>query len=195
MISLAAFNGSHFVRFDPRLIHALLGIALTLAVATSIGQMLKLRRGTASAAKVIDNLNARLAAWWWMVAIVSVALLTGALGSVILFGLISLLALREYVTLVPTRRGDHRALFWIFFIVTPLQYLLVAIRWYGLFSILIPVWVFLLLPTRMAIAGETEDFLGRAAKVQWGLLVCVYCVSYAPALMSLQVGGHGCCCI
>lgn len=95
----------------------------------------------------------------------------GAAGSILLFCLISFLALREFVTLARTRPGDHRALFWSFFVVTPLQYYLVWIEWYGLFSILIPVWVSILLAIRTALAGDTESFLERTATNQWGLMI------------------------
>ena len=107
----------------------------------------------------------------------------------ILFALLSLLALREYITIVPTRRADHRALFWSFFLVMPIQYLLIAMHWYGMFAIFIPVWAFLFLPLRIALAGDTENFLERAAKMQWGLMLCVYCLSHAPALLILTSGG------
>jgi len=174
---------------DQQLLHTLVGILAVLAVASVVGLVLKFTMRSAAAEGTIRNLNQRLAAWWWMVLIFGTALLSGEIVSLVLFGLVSLLALREYITLVPTRRGDHRALFWSFFIVTPLQYWLIAEKWYGLFAVFIPVWVFLFLPTRMAMAGETEHFLERAAKVQWGLMVCVYCVSYAPALMLLPLPG------
>ena len=137
----------------------------------------------------VDNLNARIRAWWFMVAIFAAALLTGGVGSVLLFGFTSFWALREFITLTPTRRGDHRTLFWAFFVITPLQYYLVAIQWYGLFSILIPVYAFLFVPIRNAIEGDCERFLERTAKIQWGLMVCVYCVSYAPALLALDIPG------
>ena len=73
----------------------------------------------------------------------------------------------------------------------PIQYWLVWSDWYGLFAIFIPVFVFLLVPTRIAIAGETEHFLERTATIQWALMICVYCVSYAPALRTLEVGEDG----
>src|SRR5262249_51677044 len=120
-----------------------------------------------------------------MTALFGLALATGGLGSVFLFGITSFLALREFITLTPTRPGDHRALFWAFFVVTPLQYVLLAIQWYGLFAILVPVYAFLLLPIRAAAAGDTDRFLERTAKIQWGLMVCVYCLSHAPAILML----------
>jgi phosphatidate cytidylyltransferase len=136
------------------------------------------------------NLNARIKAWWIMAIIFLLAIATGGIGSLVLFGLTSFLALREYITLTPTQRADHRVLFWAFFVITPLQYILIGIRWYGLFSIFIPVYVYLLIPIRSVIEGDFKDFLARNAKIQWGLMVCVYFVSYAPALLSLKIPGY-----
>jgi phosphatidate cytidylyltransferase len=166
------------------------GVVALLLIATVIGQWLRLRVKSAGGQKTVQNLNARTKAWWFMVAIFTLAMATGGIGSVILFGLTSFLALREFITLTPTRLGDHRTLFWVFFIITPLQYWLVASDWYGLFVILIPVYAFLFVPLRSAVAGDCERFLERAAKIQWGLMVCVYCVSHAPALLFLNIPGY-----
>lgn len=166
------------------------GVLALLLIATLIGQWLRLRVSSEAGAKTIQNLNARTKAWWMMVAIFALALLTGGIGSVVLFGLTSFLALREFITLTPTKFGDHRTLFWVFFLITPLQYWLVASGWYGLFVILIPVYAFLFVPLRSAMVGDCERFLERAAKIQWGLMVCVYCVSHAPALLFLNIPGY-----
>jgi phosphatidate cytidylyltransferase len=166
------------------------GVAVTLVLATATGQALRLSVAGPGARDTIANVNARIGAWWLMSAAFLVATLTGGVGSVILFALVSVLALREFVTLSPTSRADHRALAWAFFVVIPVQYALVGVQWYGLFSIMIPVYAFLLLATRMVLAGETERFLERAATVQWGLMACVYCVSYAPALLLLDIDGY-----
>jgi phosphatidate cytidylyltransferase len=91
---------------------------------------------------------------------------------------------------VPTNRADHAALVWCFFLVTPIQYFLIGIEWYGLFSIMIPVYAFLFITARAVLAGETERFLERTATIQWGLMACVYCISYAPALLLLDVEGY-----
>ena len=163
------------------------GVVALLVVATIIGQLLRLRARSESAKATIENLNARIRAWWTMSVVFAIALLTGGLGSVILFALLSFFALREFITLTPTRPADHRALFWVFFIITPLQYYLVATGWYGLFSILIPVYAFLFIPSRIALSGDPEAFLERSAKIQWGLMVCVYCVSHVPALLMVKV--------
>jgi phosphatidate cytidylyltransferase len=162
------------------------GVLALLVVATIIGQLMKLRRR----GDVVDNLNARIRAWWVMSVVFALSLLTGGLGSVILFAILSFFALREFITLTPTRPADHSALFWVFFIILPLQYYLVATQWYGFFSVLIPVYAFLFIPSRMAIAGDAEGFLERSSKIQWGLMVCVYCVSHVPALLMLEIPGY-----
>ena len=163
------------------------GVLALLVVATVVGQILRWRIGRND---VIANLNARIRAWWTMSAVFAVSLATGGIGSVILFAILSFFALREFVTLTPTRPADHSALFWVFFIITPLQYYLVATQWYGFFAILIPVYAFLFIPSRIAIAGDAAAFLERSAKIQWGLMVCVYCVSHAPALLMLNIPGY-----
>lgn len=163
------------------------GIGALLAVASLVTAILKSRQPAGQPSNVIANLDARVRAWWAMVAIVAVALAIGEIGTVVLFGLLSFFALREFVTLAPTRAADHRTLFWAFFVITPLQYVLVAREWYGLFSIFIPVYAFLFVPIRSALAGETADFLARTARTQWALMVCVYCVSHVPALLMLQI--------
>ena len=169
----------------------LVGGVLSLLVASSlIGWLLSLRTLDEKNKATVQNLNARIRAWWMMVAVFGLALATGGVGSIVLFALTSFLALREFITLTPTRLGDHRTLFWIFFIILPLQYYLIGIKWYGLFSILIPVYAFLFIPIRNAIASDCENFLERTAKIQWGLMVCVYCISHVPALLTLNIPGY-----
>jgi len=170
--------------------HALLlacgGILVLLAIATAIGQVLRVTKPPSA---TIVNLNQRIYAWWIMCLVFGLTLVVGPTGSLVLFGLLSFLALREYVTLIKTRRADHHTLFWTFFAFTPLQYFLLGIKWTGFF-IVIPVYAFLFIPAMMALAGDTTAFLERAAKIQWGLMICVYCMSYAPALLTLQIH-HG----
>jgi phosphatidate cytidylyltransferase len=176
---------------DSQLVWAFAGVLGLLALSSLIGVVLKAVIRKPEAQDTISNLNARIGAWWIMSAIFALTLVIGPIGSLVLFGLMSFLALREYVTLLPTRRADHRTLFWAFFIFTPLQYFLIAIQWYGMFAILIPVFAFLFVPARLAIAGDTESFLERASTIQWGLMICVYCLSYTPALLMLQIPSYG----
>jgi phosphatidate cytidylyltransferase len=174
---------------DSALSRLVAGVLVLLVVATVVGVVLARRARTEPARATVANLNARIRAWWVMVVVFAIAVWTGGIGSIVLFALMSLLALREFVTLAPTRREDHRTLLWSFFVVLPLQYYLIAIRWYGLFAIMIPVYAFVLVAVSNVIAGRTDRFLERTATVHWGLMVCVYCVSHAPALLILDIPG------
>jgi phosphatidate cytidylyltransferase len=163
------------------------GVLGILVLASVTGVVLRRTAKSDAARATIENLNARTRAWWKMCAIFALTLMIGRVGSLVLFGLLSLLALREYITLVPTRRGDHRTLLWSFFIITPLQYYLIGIAWYGFFAVMIPVFAFVFVPTRIAMSGDTQHFLERAAKIQFGLMICAFCLSHAPALLILNI--------
>jgi phosphatidate cytidylyltransferase len=105
----------------------------------------------------------------------------------VLFGLLSFIALREFVSLVPTRRADHRVLLGAFFAAIPLQYTLVMLGWYGPFALLVPIGGALAIAAGCALAGDTERFTGRVGEIQLGLMVCVYSISYVPALLMLRI--------
>ena len=138
----------------------LFGIVLGLLVAgTLIGLILARIVRTEPGRRTVANMNVRIGTWWALVAIWGLALLLGEGGIVALFFVLSFLALREFITFTHTHSADHRAVFWTFFAFTPLQYYLVAIQWYGMFSILIPVYAFLFIPMRNAVEGDTKHFL------------------------------------
>ncbi|MDR1064121.1 MAG: phosphatidate cytidylyltransferase [Azoarcus sp.] len=165
------------------------GIACALLIASAVSLVLRLRVPRGQANPVIDNLNARINAWWGMVLILGGAFWLGPTAVILLFAFISFQVLREFISVTYTRRGDYRALLWCFFFFLPLQYGLIAIGWYGLFTILIPVYAFLLLPISASLGADATRFLERAAKVQWGLMICVYCLSHVPALLTLDIPG------
>jgi phosphatidate cytidylyltransferase len=166
------------------------GIGAVLVIASLVGYALKTFVAKGRPHAVIDNLNARIKAWWVMVLVISGAFLFGKDGVIVLFLFISFVALREFMTLTYTRSGDHNALAASFFIVLPAQYFFIYIEWYGLYSIFIPVYAFLILPILEVTAGDTTRFLERAAKMQWGLMVCVFCISHVPALLTLEIPGY-----
>ncbi|HEM6801054.1 TPA: phosphatidate cytidylyltransferase [Citrobacter koseri] len=172
---------------DQSLVYLLVGLFGLLVFASVVGFIIEKAKGSSP---VIVNLNARIRAWWMMCLLSVAAMWSGPIGSTLLFAIMSLLALRECVTLTPTRRGDHEALFWCFFILLPLQYVLIGMQWYGTFAIFIPVYAFLFIPTRMALAGDSNNFLERSAKIQWSMMIAVYCISYAPALLMLPIPGY-----
>ncbi len=166
------------------------GILGLLVVASVVGALLAARAKSDSARRTVANLNDRTRAWWWMVAVLGGALALGETTTLVLFALASLFALREFLSLTPTRPGDYRALVLAFWVAIPAQYATIYLREYGVFAILIPVYAFLVLPSVTALAGDTQDFLQRAAKLQWALMVCVYCLSHAPALLLLEIPGY-----
>src|SRR4051812_8728820 len=130
--------------------------------------------------------TASLRATWIGALVFWLAWITGPAGATFLFAVFSFLALREFVTLMQTRRADHRSLLLAFFVVLPVQYLLVASQSFDLFSVFIPVYVFLAIPVLSALGGDPLQFLERNAKIQWGVMVCVFGLSHAPALLLLQ---------
>jgi phosphatidate cytidylyltransferase len=166
------------------------GVLTLLTMATVVGQLLQKQTDTGLNPVVIEQFNHRIRAWWVLCAVLAAAFLLGQAATVVLFGLLSFWALREFITLTPTRMADHRALFWVFFLFTPLQYVLVGLNRYQLYSVVIPVYGFLFIPARIAFAGDYKRYLERCAKIQAGLMVCVYCLSYAPAILYLDIADN-----
>ncbi len=176
---------------DPTLMWLFVGVLCLLVILTAVGRTLKRSHNWNISRSTIDNFNAQIAAWWKMCVVLVLSVVLGRIGSLVLFGILSFLALREYLTLVPTRRGDHRTLFWSFFVIMPLQYCVLGFHWYVLLAIMIPILACVFIPTSIAVAGDTAHFLERAAKIQFGLMVCGYCLSHAAALLQLKIPGFG----
>lgn len=165
------------------------GIGGVLAVATIIGLVLKARASSDKNREVVDNLNARIHSWWIMVGIFAFTFLLGQAATLVLFGLVSFLALREYLSLTPTHTADRKALSVAFFLLVPIQYWLVGVDWYGLFSVFLPVYAFLFLPALSALGEDTDEFLERTSRLQWGVMITVFCISHLPALLLLDIPG------
>jgi phosphatidate cytidylyltransferase len=137
-----------------------------------------------------ERVARELRALWIGALLFWVAWASGPVGSTLLFGLVSFFALREFVTLTHTRRADHRALLLAFFAVLPAQYVLVGTRQFNAFTVFIPVYVFFAIPVISALANDPFRFLERTAKIQWGITVCVYGMSHAPALLLLELPNY-----
>lgn len=158
----------------------LLGLFMVLIVSSVLVRVLHLRHPE----KDDTELRARVKTWWVLVGLVTLSLLSGRTGSILLWLLVSYLAFKEYLSLVPTRRADHRVLFWAYLAI-PVQYLWVHQAWYGMFIIFIPVYVFLLLPMRMVLIGETQGFLRAVSSLHWGLMTTVFALSHLAYLFVL----------
>jgi len=162
-----------------------------LAAASALVWALARRRGYAAG----RELPARLGSWWWIIGLFTLALFVGDKGAAWLFGLVSYLAFKEYVSLIPTRRADRRVLFWAYLAI-PLQYYWAATGWYGMFIIFIPVFVTLFLPMRMLLLGATDGFIRATGTITWGLMSTVFGLSHAAFLLALPdevspAGGTG----
>lgn len=155
-----------------------IGVLLAVASLTSIAlQRLRPERD-------YQELRERVRTWWLIVAVFAVAVLFNRTVSVVVLGFVSFLAFKEYLSLIPTRRADHRVLFWAYLAI-PLQFYWVWSGWYGLFIIFIPVYVFLFLPMRMILIGETQGFLHAIGTLHWGLMVTVFSLSHMAYLLVL----------
>ena len=178
---------------DQRTLGLVGGVLIVLVAATVLVQALRRRSDGGINAAILETFRLRVHAWWVLCSVLAAAFIIGKAATVVMFGLIAFWALREFITLTPTRPGDHRTLFWVFFLLTPLQFFLVGMdpggrsAWYEAYSIVIPVYAFLFILARIAIAGDYKRFLERTAKIQAGLLICVYCLSHAPALLTLRL--------
>lgn len=187
VLLLAQFGSN--IRLDARTNILLFSVMALLLVAYFVGRALRRQPESTANPAVVRTFNLRVRAWAMMCAILIAGFLLDYIATVVLFALVSFWALREFITMTPTRRGDHRTLFWTFFLFTPLQYFLVGVgrEFYGFYTIMIPVYASLFIPARIAISGDPKRFLERVAKIQAGLLICVYALSHAPAVLDLEL--------
>lgn len=135
------------------------------------------------------ELNARISSWWVIVTVLAVAIVLSPAVSVAFLGFVSFLALKEYFSLIPTRRADRRVLFWAYLAI-PVQFYWIGIEWYGMFIIFVPVYMFLFLPLAMLITGQTGGFLRAAGSLHWGLMTMVFAIGHAAYLLALPDEGN-----
>ncbi len=165
---------------QPAVFQALAGIFGLLVIASIIVAIIRSRLADAARTELVS----RIQSWWLMLIIFTVAMAVTRNISLVFFAFVSFMALKEYLSLVPTRRADRRVMFWAYLTI-PTQYILVGMEWYGMFIILIPVYAFLLLPMRMVLAGETHHFLRAAGTLHWGLMAMVFSISHVAYLLVL----------
>lgn len=135
------------------------------------------------------ELRQRTHSWWGIVLICTLALAFNRSLSIVFFALLSLLAFHEYLSLISTRAADRRVVIWVYLSI-PVQYFWIWVEWYGMFIIFIPVYVFLLLPVGMVLAGETRGYLRAAGTLQWGLMATVFSLSHLAYLTVLPDGEY-----
>lgn len=163
------------------------GVGAVLVIATLVTFILAAKLPGERHAGLISNLKSRIFAWWIMVGIVTIALMAGETVTILLFLLMSIVAMREFIGLSPAALKDKVTLAILIIAVPLIHYWTVWEHWYGFFAIFIPVYAYLFLPAVSALRGQNDDFMARTAIAQWSLMVCVYALSYAPALLQLPV--------
>lgn len=136
--------------------------------------------------KNYTELRQRIQSWWWMVTILFVVLAASKNVAIVFFGFLSFLALKEFLSIVMVRQADRRVIFWAYLSI-PIQYYWVSIGWYGMFIIFIPVYVFLFLPMRMVLIGETKGFIRSAGLIHWAVMLTVFSTSHIAYLLTLPV--------
>ncbi|MEM8813766.1 MAG: phosphatidate cytidylyltransferase [Pseudomonadota bacterium] len=171
------------------LVQLFLGVFAVLFAASLTTLSLRIRTAGAPS-QTLANLEDRVASWWIMIIVLGLAFLLGRTATIVFFALCSFMALREFLTLSDTRQADHWTLVAIFLVALPLQYGLIGAGAYGIYAIFIPVYAFLLAPVLSAFRGDTTRFFERIAKVQWALMICVFCLSHVPALLNLTIPGY-----
>lgn len=182
-----------FRNVPKHILWAIVGLYALLIVASLVTRAMRARAADPSK---LDELTARIRSWWVMVTIFSIAIVVGRVVSLVFLGLVSYLSLKEYLSLIPSRRADRRVLLWIYLAV-PLQYYWVHLEWYGMFIVFVPVYLFLFLPLRMVTVGETKGYLRAAGTLHWGAMLCVFSLSHAayllvlPAEVNPGAGGAG----
>lgn len=169
----------------PNLVPVLCGILLLLLIATLITAVLARRNPQAD----YTNLKQRIKSWWLMAGAFALAITVHWFASLCFFGFLSFIAFKEYLTLIPMRRVDRAVLAWAYLSI-PIHYYWVAIQWYGMAIIFIPVYMFLFMPIVMVLIGETKGFLRAAGTIHWGLMTTVFSIGHAPFFLMLPNDGN-----
>jgi len=163
-------------------LYVMMGVIVLLLSSTLIQYLLRRHKPEND----YKELQQRITSWWWMIGLLFVFLSMGQLSGIIFFAIISFLALKEFVSILPTRQADRNVLFWAYLSI-PLQYYWVSIGWYGMFIIFIPVYMFLLIPMRMVFKGEVEGFIKAAGVIQWAVMLSIFSISHIAYLLVLPV--------
>jgi phosphatidate cytidylyltransferase len=180
-----------FTHIPQHSLHAMFALVGVLVLASTIRLLLKVKNPH----KDYTELTLRIRSWWWMIGLLLFVLILSKTAAIIFFGFLSFLALKEFLSIVPTRLTDRRVIFWAYLSI-PIQYYLVSIHWYGMFIIFIPVYIFLFLPMRMVLIGATKGFIQSASVIHWAVMLTVFSISHIAYLLvlpeiNIDAGGIG----
>lgn len=165
----------------------LVGLSLIAAGGTFYGQWARKRVANLQQRFRLQIVNSRVRMAWWLIVVFTIAFAVGIPTLLVFFALISFFLLREFIAITPTKSTDHYALVIAFYLAIPVQYVAISFDLPEIYTLFIPVYLFLALPVVTALSKDTDRYLERVAKVQWGIMLCVYCVSHAPAIAMLDL--------
>ena len=132
----------------------------------------------------LKELKDRTKSWWVMAIVFICATLINTTISYFAIALLSFIAFRELYSVLGFRQTDRRAIFWAFLSI-PIQYYLAYIGWYGAYIIFIPVVMFLFLPLRLVLKGDTIGITKSMSTLHWILMLTVFGISHMAYLLSL----------
>jgi len=132
----------------------------------------------------LKELKDRTKSWWVMAIMFICAILIKTTISYFAIALLSFIAFRELYSVLGFRQTDRRAIFWAFLSI-PIQYYLAYIGWYGAYIIFIPVVMFLFLPLRLVLKGDTAGITKAMSTLHWILMLTVFGISHMAYLLSL----------
>jgi phosphatidate cytidylyltransferase len=165
-------------------------VLLAVLVALSLSSLLVIALTRLRPRQDYRELKLRIRTWWLIAGLFALAVILNRGGVLVFFAAVSTIALREYLALVHPRTTDWRVLVWAYLSV-PIQYFWIYIEWYGMFIIFIPVYLFLLLPTRLVTLGVTLGFIEATSALHWGLMTTVFSISHAAYLLVLEPSAAG----
>jgi len=162
--------------------YAMAAVGILLVIASTVQWLLRIKKPTKD---YYTELTQRINSWWWMIGLLFLFLALGQTATIVFFGFISFLALKEFLSIVPTRQTDRNVVLWAYLAI-PAQYYWVANDWYGMFIIFIPVYLFLFIPMRMVLTGNTKGFIKSAGVLQWAVMLTVFSISHITYLLVLE---------
>jgi phosphatidate cytidylyltransferase len=136
-----------------------------------------------------DELKMRTRTWWVMVTVMLLATVTGKVVSLVFLGFVSYLALKEYLSLIPTRRSDRAILIFVYAAI-PLQTCLAATGQADLLPVFVPLYVLLFMSTTMVLKSPTHGFLYAAGTVSFGMMLILFGLGFVSCLIILPDSGN-----
>ncbi len=134
----------------------------------------------------LSNFRQRIKSFWLIIILFTLAFAVNKIVAFLFIMFISYLALKEYFSLISTRRVDRRVLLWAYLAI-PLQFYFIYIGWFAMFYLFVPLYMFMLIPMRMVTIGENEGFLKACGTMHWGLMTAVYALGYLALYLVLPV--------